>query len=172
MQLAKQFEGDTLTYVNNTGGALTVGNFVRIGCLAGLLSDAGIGSTGPNTSLANGATGRVLVKGAVEGPKVSAAGGAIKAGAPAFWDSVNSRFDPRQEVANVPNLPVGCFAEDAAEAGSRCKVLLNIYPAAFGAGVSQLLLVSKKGVSASGDTAIFTNATGHGLRLIDWSTLR
>lgn len=167
-QIAKVAEGDVVTYVNNTGGALTVGAFVRIGCMVGLLSDAGIGTTGPNTTLANGATGRVTIRGAVEGPKVSAAGGAIKACAPAFWDAANSRFDPRQEVAGVPNMPAGIFQEDAAEAASRCKVILNVVPVNYGAGVGRTLLASKKAASASGDTIVFTNGTGIGLRLVDW----
>lgn len=117
---AKVAEGDVLPYVNATGGSLTLGTIIAIGDIFGLLSDCGMGTSGPNTTLANGSTGRVTVRGVVEALKVGS-GGDVKSGQAAFWDATNTRFTP----VEADGIYAGVFAENAASAGTRCKVLLN-----------------------------------------------
>ena len=110
-----------LKYTNATGGNLTVGDIIAVGDLVALLSDAGMGSSGPNTVLANGSTGLVIVQGVVEGPKVAGSGGACVAGQQAFWNAGGDVFTP---VA-ADGIYAGVFYQNVAEAASRCHVALN-----------------------------------------------
>lgn len=124
MQGALVCQGDVVPYVNATGGALNLGDIEPIGELVGLLIDCGISSTtgNPNTTLANGATGRMLIAGVIEAPKVASAGACV-AGQPAYWDAGNNRFTP---LVGLDLQYAGVFAENAADAATRCKVLLNV----------------------------------------------
>lgn len=162
MQGALVQGGAVLPYVNATGGALTVGNFISIGNMLGLLTDAGMGSAGPNTSLANGATGRVAVEGVAEAPKVSGSGGAVVAGQPAFWDPANSVMTP---LSSQANYRAGVFAEAATQAASRCKVKLNV--PSLNQGIMQgASIIGPIDASASGDNAFVTLAQD--VRIVSW----
>lgn len=110
-----------LKYTNATGNPLTVGDIIAVGDVVGLLSDAGMGATGPNTTLANGSTGLVIIQGVVEGPKVAGSGGACVAGQKAYWDAGNDEFTP----VGAGNIYAGVFYQDVAEAAGRCFVALN-----------------------------------------------
>jgi len=159
-QAALRGDGRSIRYTNGTGGALTVGNIISVGELLGLLLDAGEGSSGPNTTLADGSTGDVAIDGIVEVAKVGGAGGAVVAGQKAFWDAGNSRMTPLADG----NRYAGVFAENATEAATRCLVKLNVPSDASIASVP--MLFTKKAAAASGSNAFFT--APRALRLIDW----
>jgi len=156
-QAAKVAPGETVPFVNSTGAAIDLNSIVIVGSLLGLLTDCRMGTTGPNTQLANGAEGRAMIEGVVEAPKVSGSGGAVVAGQAAYWDAANSCFTP------VPTPNGGhTFREAATQAASRCKVKLN---STIAAG-AQVIFAPPTDANANGDNAFVTFPFA--VRLIDW----
>lgn len=154
-QAAKLAPAETVPYVNTTAAAIDLNSIIFVGGLLGLLTACGQGSSGPNTQLAINATGRAVIDGAIEAPKL--AGTAVKAGQSAYWDSANSRFTP------VPTENGGhAYAEDAASAATRCKVKINCGVP----GGSQVVFAPPTDASANGDNAFVTFPFA--VRLIDW----
>jgi len=125
-QAAYVAPGETVPFVNSTGSAIDLNDIVIIGALVGILSDCGMGTSGPNSSLANGSAGQARVDGVVEAPKIGS-GGAVVAGQAAYWDEANNRFSP----LGAGLILAGTFFEAATSAATRCKVRLNAKPSNF-----------------------------------------
>ena len=115
-------KAETLKYNNATGSAQTVGELILANSKVVRLDTGGVGTTGPNTTLANGSNGTVTVMGRVKAPKVSGSGDAVVTGQPAYWDVANEVFTPLPGGAKV--YPAGYFAEAATEAAATCEVVL------------------------------------------------
>lgn len=159
-QAALRQEGNTIRFTNGTGGSLTVGNLVFFGGIVGILSYAGIGSTGPNTTLADGAVGVAIIKGVAQLTK----GGvlAAKSGAPAYWDVGNSVVTPLAEG----NQFIGRFHGDFAASTTYALVALNEPAIAGVAGAFQPIFIGKQAAAASGANAFFT--TPFKMELVDY----
>lgn len=152
-QAAFRSRGDTIEFTNNSGGSLTVGNLIFLGGIAAILMAAGIGSTGPRTTLANGSVGTAAVGGVFQFDKDATL--AVYTGAPAYWDVTASKVTPLSNGATGQNIWIGRFAQEAAQTQTYCFVSLNDVGFGGVGGSSPEFTYARKGLSASGDTNLF-----------------
>lgn len=111
-------DGDTIAWTNGTGSAVAAGSVVAIGQILGVAL----------TTIANGASGSVAIKGVFQCPKVIAA--VIAAGESLLWDVSAGKFDAKTatpatgDISGSPAVAV----EAAGNGATTLKVLLTGVP--------------------------------------------
>jgi len=115
-------DGETLDWINNTGGAVAAKDVVVIGTNG----DAVIGIA--LVDMANGATGAVTVSGVHEVPKVDAA--VIAVGEFVIWDSSAGKFDDNAATPASGDVSGGAWAIESkgATTDATIKVKLSGVP--------------------------------------------
>lgn len=140
--VSKAGKGDQLDWVNNTGVAVDLWEVVEAEDLMGVVCAGAMGVSGPDTSIAAGATGKIEVEGLYQVPK--ATGQAWKAGDEIRWDSTNKR-------GNLFGFGIwrlmGVAAYPAAENATVAYVRLNAAPK-YDAGLRYEYLDHFRGKSA------------------------
>lgn len=115
-QARRVSEGHSITWKNQTGGAVNVGDVVLVGALIGVL----VAGANPNdTTLANGDTGTVAIREMWELPKLNT--DAWVEGAKLYWDAANSRLT----VTAAGNQYAGTAGNICANPSTRGYVRLN-----------------------------------------------
>lgn len=111
--------GEVVTWKNQTGSAVSLGDVVGLGVVKGVVVDCGHGATGPNTSIANLSSGEVAVSGKIRVPKLST--DTCVEGDRLYWDAGNTRAT----VTKSTHAHLGVAASIGTNGGTYVDVLLN-----------------------------------------------